>query len=104
MTIELPDGRRPDNVQPTRDGTGIATTGKGYPTMGGKTCAVYAMCAACPDCGRQVDSHAGHIDNGRVPACGKGRPHMREAGHHRRHCGPTAISPEKCEPKAVGHD
>lgn len=48
----------------------------------------------CTDCGRQVDSHAGHIDNGRVFACEKGKPPMREAGYHCRHC----------EPKGVGHD
>lgn len=58
----------------------------------------------CTCCGKQVDSHAGHTDDGRVSACGKGKPPMRGAGYHRRHCDPTAISPEKCEPEGVGHD
>lgn len=58
----------------------------------------------CPNCGRQVDSHAGHIDNGRVFVCEKGKPPMREARYHCRHCDSTVISLEKCEPKGVDHD
>lgn len=58
----------------------------------------------CPNCGKQVDFHAGHIDNGRVFVCEKGRPPMREARYHCRHCGSTVIFIEKCEPKGVGHD
>ena len=39
------------------------------------------------------------------PKChSTGHLHMREAGYRRRHCGSTAIFPEKCEPKGVGHD
>ena len=57
-----------------------------------------------PNRGGQIDFHAGHIDNGRVFACEKGRPPMREVGYHRRHCDPTAIFPKKREPKGVGHD
>lgn len=55
----------------------------------------------CPKC-----HSTGHprIGNGRVFACGKGRPPMRGARYHCRHCDPTATSPEKCEPKGVGHD
>ena len=58
----------------------------------------------CPDCGWQVDLHAGHIDNGRVFVCEKGRPPMREAVYRCRHCGSTVILLERCEPKGVGHD
>ena len=58
----------------------------------------------CPDCGGQVDSHAGHIDDGRVSVCGKGRPPTREAGYRCGNCDSTAISIEKCEPKGVDHD
>ena len=58
----------------------------------------------CPDCGGQVDFHAGHIDNGRVFACEKGKPPMRETMYHCRHCDPTVIFPKKCEPKGVDHD
>lgn len=46
----------------------------------------------CPDCGGQTD----RID--------KGKPPMREAGYHCRHCDSTVISPKRCEPKGVGHD
>ena len=56
----------------------------------------------CPDCGGQADPHAGHTGNGRVPACGEGRPPMRGAVCRCRHCDPTATSPGKCEPKGVG--
>ena len=62
------------------------------------------MGVRCPNCGERVDSHAGHIDKGEVFACEEGRPPMREARYHCRDCGPTAISPKKCEPKGVGHD
>lgn len=58
----------------------------------------------CPNCGGQIDFHAGHIDNGRVFVCEKGRPPMREVGYHRRHCDSTVISLKKCGPKGVGHD
>ena len=37
-------------------------------------------------------------------ACGKGRPPMRGTAYRRRHRDPTAIFPEKCEPKGVDHD
>lgn len=58
------------------------------------------MGAECPDCGGRT----GRIDKGDAPACGNGGPPMRGAGYHRRHRGPTAISPEKCEQKEVDHD
>lgn len=58
----------------------------------------------CPNCGRQIDFHAGHIDNGRVFVCEKGRPPMREAGYRCRHCDSTIIFLEKCEPEGVGND
>ena len=58
----------------------------------------------CPDCGGQIDFHAGHIDNGRVFVCEKGRPPMREVRYYCRHCDSTVIFPKKCEPKGVDHD
>lgn len=45
----------------------------------------------CPNCGEQIDFHAGHIDNGRVFVCEKGKPLMREVGYHCRHCDSTVI-------------
>ncbi len=83
--------------------------------MGEGTCAACADCDGgactaddmgirCPDCGGQVDSHAGHIGNGHVPACEKGRPPMREARYHCRHCDSTVIFPKKWEPEGVSHD
>ena len=42
-----------------------------------KTCAICATCVTCPNCGRQIDFHAGHINNGRVFVCEKGKPLMR---------------------------
>lgn len=61
------------------------------------------MADDCPHCGKQVDLHAGHIDNGRVSVCEKGKPPMREARYHCRHCGSTTIFPKKCEPEGVGN-
>lgn len=58
----------------------------------------------CPNCGGQVDFHAGHIDDGRVFVCEKGRPLMREVRYRCRHCDSTIIFIEKCEPKGVGND
>lgn len=58
----------------------------------------------CPDCGGQVDFHAGHIDKGRVFVCEKGKPLMREVRYHCRHCGSTVIFLKRCEPKGVDHD
>lgn len=58
----------------------------------------------CPNCGKQIDFHAGHIDNGRVFVCEEGKPLMREVRYHCRHCDSTVIFLKKCEPKAVDHD
>lgn len=58
----------------------------------------------CPNCGGQIDFHAGHIDNGRVFVCEKGRPPMRETMYRCRHCDSTVIFLKKCEPKGVDHD
>ena len=58
----------------------------------------------CPDCGGQVDFHAGYTDKGRVFVCEKGRPPMREARYHCRHCDSTTIFLKECEPKGVGND
>lgn len=58
----------------------------------------------CPNCGGQIDFHVGHINNGRVFVCEKGKPLMREVRYHCRHCDSTVIFLKKCEPKGVGHD
>lgn len=57
----------------------------------------------CPNCGEQIDLHAGHINNGRVFVCEKGKPLMREVRYHCRHCDSTIIFLKKCEPKEVDH-
>lgn len=54
----------------------------------------------CPNCGGQT----GHIDNGRVLVCEKGKPPMREVRYHCRHCDSTIIFLKKCEPEGVGND
>lgn len=58
----------------------------------------------CPNCGEQIDFHAGHINNGHVFVCEKGRPLMREVRYYCRHCDSTVIFLKKCEPKGVDHD
>lgn len=68
------------------------------------TRSVKVGCTECPNCGEQIDFHAGHIDNGRVFVCEKGRPLMREVRYHCRHCDSTVIFLKKCEPKGVGCD
>lgn len=45
----------------------------------------------CPNCGEQIDFHAGHINNGRVFVCEKGKPLMREVRYYCRHCDSTVI-------------
>lgn len=66
--------------------------------------AICATCVTCPNCGKQIDFHAGHINNGRVFVCEKGKPLMREVRYHCRHCDSTIIFLKKCEPKEVDHD
>lgn len=51
----------------------------------------------CPNCGRQIDPHGGHIPNGRVFVCEEGRPPMREVRYHCGNCGSTAIFLKECE-------
>lgn len=58
----------------------------------------------CPNCGGRIDFHAGHINNGRVFVCEKGKPLMREVRYYCRHCDSTVIFLKKCEPKGVDHD
>nr|DAG17674.1 MAG TPA: transposase-like protein [Caudoviricetes sp.] len=58
----------------------------------------------CPNCGEQIDFHAGHINNGEVFIYEKGKPLMREVRYHCRRCDSTVIFLKKCEPKGVGHD
>lgn len=56
----------------------------------------------CPNCGGQVGLHAGHIDDGRVFVCEKGKPPMREAKYHCGNCNSAVISPKECEPGVTG--
>ena len=58
----------------------------------------------CPNCGRQIDPHAGHINNGRVFVCEKGKPLMREVKYYCDNCDSAIIFLKKCEPKGVGND
>lgn len=58
----------------------------------------------CPNCGRQIDPHSGHINNGRVCICEKGKPLKREVRYYCRHCDSTIIFLKKCEPEGVGND
>lgn len=58
----------------------------------------------CPNCGRQIDPHAGHINNGRVFVCEKGKPLMLEVKYRCGNCNSTIIFLKKCEPKGVDHD
>lgn len=58
----------------------------------------------CPNCGGQIDFHAGHINKGNVFVCEKGKPLMHEVWYYCRHCDSTIIFLKKCEPKGVGHD
>lgn len=57
----------------------------------------------CPNCGGQIDFHAGHIDNGRVFVCEKGKPLTREVKYYCGNCDSTIIFIKKCEPKEVDH-
>lgn len=58
----------------------------------------------CPNCGKLIDFHAGHIDKGSVFVCEKGKPLMREVRYYCRHCDSTVIFLKRCEPKEVDHD
>lgn len=87
-----------------REATAIGYTPDGDGAMCRRTDNDGRASTKCPNCGKQVDFHAGHIDNGRVFACEKGKPPMREARYHCRHCDSTVIFPEKCEPEGVGND
>lgn len=82
----------------------IATIGKDCLIVTEKTCAICATCVTCPNCGERIDFHAGHINNGRVFVCEKGKPLMREVRYYCRHCDSTVIFLKKCEPKEVDHD
>lgn len=58
----------------------------------------------CPNCDRQIDPHSGHIPNGRVFVCEKGKPLMREIEYYCENCDSTIIILKKCEPEGVGDD
>lgn len=58
----------------------------------------------CPNCGRQVDPHSGHIPGGRVFVCEKGKPLMREIKYYCENCHSTIIFLKKYEPEGVGND
>lgn len=81
----------------------IATIGREYLIMTEKTCAIRATCVTCPNCGGQIDFHAGHIDNGRVFVCEKGKLLMREVKYYCGNCDSTVVFLKKCEPKEVDH-
>lgn len=57
-----------------------------------------------PNCGERIDFHAGHVNNGHVFVCDKGRPLMREVRYYCRRCDSTVIFLKKCEQKEVNHD
>lgn len=59
-------------------------------------------CIKCPNCGGQIDFHAGHINNGRVFICEKGKPLSREVKYHCDNCDSTIIFIKKCEPEGAG--
>lgn len=61
------------------------------------------MPVECPNCGRQIDPHAGHIPNGRVFVCEKGKPPMREVRYRCAHCGSVVIFIKKCGPREADH-
>lgn len=77
------------------EGTCAACNGSVCTVGGGKA----DMGIRCPNCGGQVDFHAGHVF-----VCEKGKPLMREVRYHCRHCDSTVIFLKKCEPKEVNHD
>lgn len=55
-----------------------------------------------PNCGGRIDFHAGHIPNGRVFVCEKGKPLLREVKYRCGNCDSTFILLEKCEPEVTG--
>lgn len=58
----------------------------------------------CPNCGGQIDPHAGHINNGRVFICEKGKPLAREVKYYCDNCDSVIIFIKKCEPDVTDHD
>ena len=50
----------------------FATIGKEFSTMS------EIKLKPCPNCSEGIDFHAGHINNGHVFVCEKGKPLMRE--------------------------
>ena len=80
----------------TDGGRRVGGTWDPAPGAGGRQ---WAMHIECPNCGGQIDPHAGHINNGRVFVCGEGRPPMREAMYRCRHCGSTVVFLKECGPK-----
>lgn len=57
---------------------------------------------SCPNCSEGIDFHAGHIDNGHVFVCEKGKPLMREVKYYCGNCNSTVIFLKKCEPEGTG--
>lgn len=53
----------------------------------------------CPNCGKQIDFHAGHINNGRVFIYEEGKPLVRKIKYYCSNCDSTIIFIKKCEPK-----
>lgn len=74
----------------------IATIGREFSTVS------EIKLKPCPNCGEQIDLHAGHINNGRVFVCEKGKPLMREVKYYCGNCNSTVIFLKKCEPEVTG--
>ena len=58
----------------------------------------------CPNCGERIDFHAGHINNGNVFVCEKGKPLSREVKYYCGNCDSTIIFIKKYEPEGVSND
>lgn len=57
------------------------------------------MNVKCPNCGKQIDFHAGHINNGRVFIYEEGKPLVRKTKYYCQNCDSTIIFIKKCEPE-----
>lgn len=55
----------------------------------------------CPNCGKQIDLHAGHINNGRVFIYEEGKPLARKIKYYCQNCNSTIIFIKKCEPEVT---
>lgn len=51
----------------------------------------------CPNCGKQIDFHAGHINDDRVFICEEGKPLACKIKYYCTNCSSTIIFIKKCE-------